>query len=311
MIYTITMNPAIDYIIETNNFEINKTNYFENGYENIGGKGINVAFVLKELNCDVTAMGFLGKVNSKIFYREFAKQELLSDFIEHKSLTRINFKIKNLSLKQETELNNTGTKIDPNLVDKFLLKLDNILKPNDIVVLSGSTPPQMQNNIYEVIGNICNKKQALFIMDASKINLLSGIKAKPFLIKPNINELCEILNVKVQDFSFAEISSMVDKLKTYGAQNVLLSMGEKGGYYFGNNNSVYKINAATGNLINSVGAGDSMLGGFIFGLVNNLPLDETLKYCSACGAATAFSKGLAKIDKIDYYINKINVERIK
>ncbi|SYV94694.1 1-phosphofructokinase, partial [Mycoplasma putrefaciens] len=290
MIYTITLNPAIDYTIETNGFSLNETNYYDNAYSLIGGKGINVAFVLNNLKNNVLATGFLGDENFEKFNKKFKELKLKNNFFLYPGNTRTNFKIKDLSNNLEVELNGYGQKIDKNYVNKLMNYLKNNLTKNDIVVVSGSIPKNLDSKIYQELGQVINQKQALFILDSSKSALLNGLKSKPYLIKPNIGELCAIFEKQVKDYDFIEIQKMILKLRRLGARNILLSMGSNGSYFFSEDNSIYKIGIGKGKLINSVGAGDSMLAGFVHGIENNLSLIETLKYASACGSATAFNK---------------------
>ncbi|PPE06495.1 1-phosphofructokinase [Mesoplasma corruscae] len=310
MIYTITLNPALDHTIETNKFNLNETNYYQRDYKKIGGKGINTAIILNNLNANVISVGILGEENKHIFIEEFNKIGLSNHFILNKGVTRTNFKIKNLAKKSETELNGVGSEVSKHTIHQLLEFLEKKIQPADIVIASGSLPIGINNNIYNEIGNIVNDKKGMFILDTSKENMINGLKAKPFLIKPNIEEICEILNVKFKEYSFDEVQKMIQQLKDMGARNVLFSMGSKGSYYFSENNEIFHTGIATGKLVNSVGSGDSMIGGFTYGLSLNLTTEESLQYASAAGGATAFSEGLGSREEIEKLFKTIQVKRI-
>ncbi|WP_026389639.1 1-phosphofructokinase [[Acholeplasma] multilocale] len=310
MIYTITLNPALDHIIETDGFNIGETNYYNNDYIVVGGKGINVAVVLNNLKAHVLGTGLMGEGNKDSFITKFNELNVKNNFFFFDGKTRTNFKIKNLKAKQETELNGLGKEVNADLLVKLKDYLKTNLDKGDIVVAAGSIPAGVPTTIYQEIGDICNQQQALFILDTSKKQMLEGLKAKPFLIKPNIEEICEILGKPFREYSYEETVEMVNELKELGAQNVLLSMGSKGSLYFQNDGSVYKTGIATGKLVNSVGSGDSMIAGFAYGLYKNLDIVRTLQYGAACGGATAFTQWLAEKQDIENLVDTIKVEKL-
>ncbi|QIN44076.1 1-phosphofructokinase family hexose kinase [Mycoplasma capricolum subsp. capripneumoniae] len=310
MIYTITLNPAIDCVIETNQIDFNNTNYYSNGYSLIGGKGINVAIILNNLKNDVISTGFLGKNNANQFLDKFLELNLKNHFFLYNGVTRTNFKIKNLNTFDEIELNGVGCDLKLSYLNKLLKYLKDNLKEDDIVIASGSANKSFNDNVYQIIGNLVNKKQALFILDTSKKYLLEGLKAKPFLIKQNISELFAVFNEPIS-YEFDLIYKKIKQLQSLGARNILLSMASKGSYYFSESNDIYKIGVGQGKLVNSIGVGDSMLAGFVHGLNQQLDIIKTLKYAASCGSSTAFNKWLATKKEINKQLKNIEVKKIE
>ncbi|AKX34026.1 1-phosphofructokinase [Spiroplasma litorale] len=313
MIYTITLNPAIDHIILVDkNINLGMTNYYSNDYDVIGGKGINAAIVLNNLEDNVEAIGILGKDNKDIFIKKFNEIGLKNNFFINEGSTRVNYKIKNLSINQETELNGMGFKTQ----ESNLLNIKDYIKKNvsekDIVIVTGSIAMGINDNIYKEIGEIVVNKKALLVCDCKNELLKNVLEVKPYIIKPNLEEICSTFNIEYKDnFSFDEIENLINKLKILGARNILLSMGSDGSMYFSEDNSVYKVGVAKGKLVNSVGAGDSMLAGFVYGINNNLDIENTLKYAASCGGATAFTEWLANKKEIIDLLEQISVTKIK
>ncbi|AAT75537.1 1-phosphofructokinase [Mesoplasma florum L1] len=311
MIYTVTLNPALDHIIETDGFNIGETNYYKNEYVVIGGKGINVSIILNNLEAKVLSTGILGSNNKNSFLEKFDENNLKNKFFINKGVTRTNLKIKNLSKFEETELNGLGSTVSLEIINELKTFLNDNLKSGDILVAAGSIPAGVKNNIYEEIGNIANEKNALFILDTSKVNMLNGLKTKPYLIKPNIEEICEILNLPFKEYTFEETCEMVKKLKSLGARNVLLSRGSKGSYFFSEKGEIFETGIAKGKLVNSVGSGDSMIAGFTYGLYKNLSIEECLQFGAAAGGATAFTEWLGLKEDILKLKQEIKVNKIK
>ncbi|AXK51366.1 1-phosphofructokinase [Spiroplasma alleghenense] len=310
MIYSITLNPAIDHIIESDNFTIKQTNYYQNEYQVVGGKGINVAIILNNLENQVQATGVMGADNKSIFLDKFDEVKVPNHFFFNPGKTRTNYKIKNLSLKEETELNGLGFTTQAKTWKDLLDYLKSKITKDDIIVAAGSIAKGIPNDIYAQIGVIANNVGAKFILDATGTVMLKALSSKPFLIKPNIDEICGILNLPIKEYTFEEIKSMILQLQKLGAQNILLSMGSDGSYYFTSNQDIYQTGIAQGKLVNSVGAGDSMLAGFTHGVSQNLDIQECLKLAAASGAATAFKEWLATKAEIIKLINEIKVKKI-
>jgi 1-phosphofructokinase len=312
MIYTITLNPAIDKIIlMSQDLELKKTNYYHDEYSVVGGKGINVGVVLNNLNEDVQLTGILGKNNPDVFEKKFEILDLKNHFFANDGNTRTNYKIKNLKTNQETELNGEGFETDPAVLQQLLQYLTANIQPHDIVVATGSIPKNVPKNIYQQIGTIVKEKNGLFIVDAAKEALQLALEAQPFLIKPNIDELNDVFQLSNVTEELDSLQQLITTAQSKGARNILLSMGAKGSYYFSEQNEIYQVGIAQGQLVNSVGAGDSMLAGFIHGLAQQYDVSTTLKYAAACGGATAFTTWLATKDEIEPLVGTIQVTKIK
>lgn len=313
MIYTLTFNPALDYTTQVENFKIGKINRTKT--ENIlaGGKGLNVSIVLKRLEIENTAISFVAGFTGKELERKIKEYDIKTDFIEtHKGYTRINVKISSLeknSLIQESEtaLNGNGPEITENDIEKLLQKIQNI-NSNDIVILSGNIPKCINENIYEIICKELNEKNVKFVVDASQKLLMNCLKYKPFFIKPNKEELEETFNTKIE--TKEEIIIYAQKLQEKGAQNVLISLGGDGAILLTEKNEVYYSNTPKGQVINTVGAGDSMVAGFVAGYLKKKDYKEALKLGIASGSATAFSAGLAMNEEINELLKQITIEKI-
>lgn len=301
MIYTVSFNPAWDYVMSVDDFKIGKTN--RSSFESImfGGKGINVSAVLKELDVTSTALGFVAGFTGEALESEIKSEGIKTDFIKlSKGMTRINVKLKT---GKETEINGRGPKIDEAAIQLLFEKLD-LLSGGDILILAGSIPTGMPDDIYEKILERLKDKGITFVVDATKDLLLNVLKYKPFLIKPNIHELEEIFDAKLE--TDEDISEKAKILQSRGAKNVLISMGGDGALLLDEFNNVHKIGVAEGKVINSVGAGDSMVAGFVAGYEKYHDYSLALKLGTAAGNATAFSEGLAKKELIDTVFNSLN-----
>lgn len=313
MIYTITFNPALDYTVQVEKFEIGKINRTKS--ENIlaGGKGLNVSIILKRLGIENTALSFIAGFTGKELERKIRQYNIETEFIEaNRGYTRINVKISSLeknSLIQESEtaLNGNGPEITENDIEKLLQKIQNI-NSNDIVILSGNIPKCINENIYEIICKELDGKNVKFVVDASQKLLMNCLKYKPFFIKPNKEELEETFNTKIE--TKEEIIIYAKKLQEKGAQNVLISLGGDGAILLTEKNEVYYSNTPKGQVINTVGAGDSMVAGFVAGYLKKKDYKEALKLGIASGSATAFSAGLAMNEEINGLLKQITIEKI-
>ena len=304
MIYTVTLNPSIDYVINLkslNTGQINRVNS-ENVYP--GGKGINVSRVLKTLGYDNVATGFISGFTGDFIINSLCELGVKSDFIKlDNGFTRINVKIKS---NEETEINGGGPHISGEKLKELFDKLSD-LKEDDILILAGSIPSTLSDDLYEKIIKHVENNKVKVVVDATKNLLLNVLKYNPFLIKPNNHELEEIFNVKLDNLN--DITTYAKKLQEMGARNVLVSMGKDGALLITENGQVLISNAPNGRVKNSVGAGDSMVAGFICGYLNSNSYEEALKLGSASGSATAFSSDLAKKELIHELIKEIKVER--
>lgn len=304
MIYTVTLNPSIDYVIKLehlNTGHVNRVNS-ENVYP--GGKGINVSRILKTLGNDNVATGFVSGFTGDFIRNSLCELDVKSDFIQlDNGFTRINVKIKS---DEETEINGGGPHISDEKLKELFDKLSK-LNENDILILAGSIPSTLSEDLYEKIMNHVKKNKVKVVVDATKNLLLNVLKYNPFLIKPNNHELEEMFNVKLNNMD--DIITYAKKLQEMGARNVLISMGKDGAILVTENNEVFISNVAKGKVVNSVGAGDSMVAGFISGYLNSNSYEDALKLGSASGSATAFSSDLATKEFIDKLIKEINIER--
>lgn len=313
MIYTITFNPALDYTVQVEKFEIGKINRTKS--ENIlaGGKGLNVSIILKRLGIENTALSFIAGFTGKELERKIRQYNIKTEFIEtNRGYTRINVKISSLeknSLIQESEtaLNGNGPEITENDIEKLLQKIQNI-NSNDIVILSGNIPKCINENIYEIICKELDGKNVKFVVDASQKLLMNCLKYKPFFIKPNKEELEETFNKKIE--TKEEIIIYAKKLQEKGAQNVLISLGGDGAILLTEKNEIYYSNTPKGQVVNTVGAGDSMVAGFVAGYLKKKDYKEALKLGIASGSATAFSAGLAMNEEINGLLKQITIEKI-
>ena len=293
MIYTVTFNPAIDYVVGLNELNLGEVNRTDSERMFFGGKGINVSIVLAELGIHSTALGFTAGFTGKAIEDGLSEMGIDTDFVRlSNGNSRINVKINS---GVETEINGQGPNIDNIALDKLFQKLDKI-QDGDTLVLAGSIPKTLPSDIYEIIMSKLSDKKIKVIVDASGDLLLNVLKYRPHLIKPNSHELSELFNVELT--SDNDIIKYAKKLKEMGAENVLVSMAENGALLLDSEGNIHKFGVCKGTVINSVGAGDSMLAGFIAGSVNG-DLEYALKLGTACGGATAFSYGLAKKDFID------------
>ena len=300
MIYTVTFNPAIDYVVKVPDLKLGSVNRTETDDVQLGGKGINVSVILNNLGVKNIALGFVAGFTGEKIKNALEKEGVKTDFIElNKGLTRINVKIK---ADEETEINGTGPDIPQSAVDELFEKLS-ALKSGDILILAGSIPKSMPDDIYEKIMERLSDKGIQFVVDATKDLLCNVLRYKPFLVKPNNFELEEIFNVKLDTDN--DITTYAKKLQEKGARNVLVSMGGKGAILIDENGKDYKMDAVKGNVKNTVGAGDSMVAGFVAGFIEKNDYSYALKLGSASGSATAFSLNLATKQEIMDILQKI------
>lgn len=288
MIYTITFNPALDYIVKMDDFNLGHVNRTNSESVYAGGKGINVSIVLNNLGVKSKALGFIAGFTGDEIEREVRNFGCDTDFIKLKEgMSRINVKIK---ADVESEINGGGPNISEEALNELYMQLEK-LESGDILVLAGSIPKTMPVDIYERIMERLQTKGVKFIVDTTGDCLLKVLKYKPFLIKPNHHELGDLFNVKLNGKE--EVIEYAKKLKEMGAENVIISMAGDGAILINSNGEVTTSNVPKGIVKNSVGAGDSMVGGFITGYVNSGNVEEAFKLGVATGSASAFSEGLA------------------
>lgn len=300
MIYTVTFNPALDYVMIIDEFKSGNVNRCENEFLNPGGKGINVSTMLSELGEENVALGFIAGFTGRELVNKLNERNIKTNFIELKEgLTRINVKIKG---NIESEINAKGPNINKEDLQKLLSQIDT-LKDDDILVLAGSIPSSIDDDIYEQIMKRLSEKNVYVVVDATKDLLKNVLRYKPFLIKPNHHELAEFFDVKIN--SDEEIVEYAKKLQEMGAENVLVSMAADGAILVTKENEVIKTNTPKGKVVNSVGAGDSMVAGFIYGYLKNKDYKEALRFASAAGSASAFSESIAEKEKVEELLKEL------
>lgn len=299
MVYTITFNPALDYVMNLESLRIDDINRTVSEKLYYGGKGINVSVILSRLGIDNTALGFLAGFTGRRLEEMLVNDGINCNFNYLKDgYTRINVKIK---ADTEIDVNANGPDIKVSDIEVLMSKLDEI-KEGDYLVFSGSTPKSLPDDTYRHIMERLSRRGVRFVVDAEKDLLLNSLKYKPFLIKPNHHELGDIFNVKIN--SDEDIIKYAKVLQGQGAVNVLVSMAENGAMLIDEYSKVHKIENAPGRVVNSVGCGDSMVAGFIAGCIEKSNYEYALKLGTACGNATAFSKELAFYDEINAVFNK-------
>lgn len=289
MVYTLTLNPAIDYVLNLESLKFGETNRSSNEKIFFGGKGINVSYVLNELGVKNKALGFIGGSTGEMFFDGVNKMGINADFIKIKDGdTRINIKIKGGS---ETEINASGPYINNESLILLKNKLSS-LKEGDFLVLSGSRPKGIPDNFYAELTENFTKKGVKVTVDTTGTALINTLEFSPFLIKPNLSELSEAVGKKLNGEE--DIISACKYLKSLGAVNVMVTLGADGIIFLDEFNNFHKVSALKGKVINTVGAGDSTIAGFIYGYLNNKPYSDIIKICNACGGATSFKYNLAK-----------------
>ena len=292
MVYTVTFNPAIDYIVHTEEMKLGETNRSEREEMYFGGKGINVSIVLRELGIDSKALGFTAGFTGEAIEKGLADMGINTDFVRLESgNSRINVKIK---AAEETELNGQGPHIDDKAISELFEKLDK-LSDGDTLILAGSIPSSLPSDIYQRILERLSCKKIKAVVDATKDLLLNVLQYKPFLVKPNNHELGEMFCVTLK--TDEEIEKYARKLQDMGAVNVLISMAGDGAMLIDEQGKIHRCGVCKGTVKNSVGAGDSMVAGFIAGSLQG-DYEYALKLGTAAGGATAFSDGLATKGKI-------------
>ncbi len=298
MYYTLTLNPALDYVVKLSELNMGHTNRSEAESFRFGGKGINVSYILTQLGVENVALGFIAGFTGEQLRRLVSQNGIKTDFICLKnSETRVNVKIKG---EYETEINASGPEIGEQDLELLFRKIDG-LKSGDTLVLSGSVPKSVPDGIYEqIMQRLCNKC-VRFVVDASKDVLLKSLKYKPFLIKPNIDELRETVGAELKTDD--EIITAAEYLKSCGAQNVLISRGDKGALLLDKRGFVHNAPALNITPIDTIGAGDSMVAGFLAGADQNLGFDHALRLGLAAGGATAASEKLATKEEIFKLLN--------
>lgn len=297
MIYTVTFNPSLDYFVDVNNLKSGIVNRATDERLAVGGKGINVSLALKELGEESLALGFTAGFTGNYIREKMTELNLNFQFFEVAGRSRINVKVKS---NNETDINGEGADITDADVEKLIGVLQTHLHGGDWLILAGSVPTCLNHTVYaDILEQLQQLSQLNVVVDTHGKLLTDTLKYHPFLIKPNIYELCEIFGLKtVPDtdgiFAYAE------QLKKMGAQNVIVSLGSAGAAMITDDEHKFYVRAAGGHLVNSVGAGDSMIAGFIHEYLNTGDYFSALRYGTAAGSACAFTKNLATKQQIEY-----------
>jgi len=294
MVYTITLNPALDYVMKVGSLRFDDINRSKAEQIYYGGKGINVSVVLSRLGTENKALGFVAGFTGEELERMLKADNIECDFNHlQNGLTRVNVKIK---ADTELDINANGPDVSEAEIEELLTKLDDI-KEGDVLVLAGAVPKNLPSDVYEKILQRLSGRGVKFVVDATGELLLKVLKFKPFLVKPNHHELGDLFSVTTK--TDEEIEIYAKKLQQMGASNVLVSRGGDGAMLIDEFGAVKKIGNAKGTLINSVGCGDSMVAGFVAGFLQTGDYEHALRLGAACGNATAFSEGLAEKKDID------------
>lgn len=305
MIYTINFNPAVDYYLSFKSFKEGELNSPITDYKLPGGKGINVSKVLKNYSVESTCLGFIGGFTGKFIDDKLKEYGIFSNFINIDSDTRINIKINNDGI--ETEVAGIAPEISSRDYDNLLAKIVDNIQSGDILVLSGSVPKSMSSDSYAKIIEVL-PKDVKVILDTRGSAFDSALKKGVFLIKPNRDELKEYFNREFH--SIDDIIRGGQELQSLGAENVIISMGKNGSVFI-TRDEIYIGNVPKGTLISSVGAGDSMVAGFIYGISKNFSIENAYKFSIASGSATAFSKGLATLETANTLLNDIVIKKVE
>ena len=304
MIYSVTLNPSIDFIVRVKDFQLGETNraYEDNFFA--GGKGIMVSKLLKNVKTDCVNLGFLGGFTGTFIEQNLKKLNILSDFVTVNENTRVNVKLKT---ETETEINCQGPKISDNEKEEFLDKIRKI-KSDDFVILSGSVPSNLGNDFYITIIEILNKNGVKFTLDSSGETFSKSLKYKPFLIKPNKDELKEYARREFKNNQ--EIVNYVRENLVDKAEHVIISLGGEGALYIDKKFSLFAYPLRVKeNVVNTVGAGDSVVAGFVNYMLKHNDVEGAFRFAVACGTATSFSEDIGELNFIEEIYNKLVIER--
>ncbi|WP_044640050.1 1-phosphofructokinase [Risungbinella massiliensis] len=304
MIYTVTLNPSIDLIVHVEDLQLNKLNRMQKEQKFPGGKGINVSRILQRIGVDTTPLGFIGGFTGQFIMDALSNENITHDFVQVEGDSRINLKLK--SLAGETEINGQGPVITPNQYEQFLQKLTK-LKSGDTLVLAGSIPKTIPVELYKELLLSYTQLGVRVVVDTSGEALKRVIDHRPFLIKPNHHELGELFQTTFH--SIEEIIPYGKRLQEKGVAHLIVSMADKGALLF-TQNGIYQSNVPQGKVVNSVGAGDSVVAGFIGRLQQTNDVIEAFRFGIATGSATAFSPDLASKEKIAELYPQVEIKKI-
>lgn len=317
MIYTVTFNPSLDYIVGVDGFKTGKVNRTAEELILPGGKGINVSIVLQNLGMESIPLGFAGGFTGEEIRRLLKERKVEEQFVRvKKGISRINVKLRSLenmpdgekTVSEESEINGMGPEISGEELETFYRQLDTLQK-GDILVLAGSIPTVLPPTIYREIMKRLQKRKVMIVVDATKDLLVNVLEYHPFLIKPNNYELGEIFGVTLQ--TKEDVVLYAKKLQEMGAGNVLVSMAGDGAVLVAEDGSVYRAEAPEGRVRNSVGAGDSMVAGFLYGYLNSGTYEDAFYYGICSGSASAFSENLATRKEVEKLLKKMKQQNME
>lgn len=304
MIYTVTFNPSLDYVVDVDNFKTGVVNRTTGEKIFAGGKGINVSIVLRNLGFENTALGFTAGFTGAKIQDMLKESGVNTDFIPvEQGMSRINVKLRS---KEESEINGQGPAVQPEDIKKLYAKLDK-LEAGDVLVLAGSIPSVMPESMYSDIMKYLQKKNLKIAVDATRDLLMNVLEYHPFLIKPNNHELGEIFGVTITEKK--DVVTYGKKLKEMGARNVLVSMAGDGAVLIAEDGNVFEAEAPKGKVRNSVGAGDSMVAGFLAGYLKTENYGDAFKMGVSTGSASAFSENLATIEEVEAILSTFALNR--
>ena len=305
MYYTITLNPAVDMLVSASNFGLGKLNRTDEASYVVGGKGINISMLLKNVNVPTRALGFVAGFTGHFIKEELDRLRVNYEFVETAGNTRINIK---LTTETETEINGQSSAVTEQNIERFFDTLSAVGE-GDVVFLSGNIITGMTVDHFKQIARNVSESGAMLVVDSNKDLVLDTLQYKPFVVKPNEFELGEMFGVKISGVE--DILTYAAKLKEQGAKNVLVSRGGDGAILLTENDEVFEVNVAKGEIVSTVAAGDSMLAMFVAKYNETKSYEQALRYASAAGGATSFSVGVGSKELIDKLVNQIEVKKIK
>lgn len=304
MIYTVTLNPSIDYIVHIDQLVIGDVNRMKNDLKLPGGKGINVSRILKRISNESTALGFLGGFTGHFIEEWLEREDIQTNFTTVADDTRINIKLK---AQEETEINGQGPRVSAAEMDELKTVLAR-LTADDIVVLSGSKPASVPTGFYQELIEIIKAQGATFVIDTTGADLMDALEKGPLLVKPNNHELADLYQTEFN--SVEDIYPFGQRLLDEGAQHALVSMAGDGALLF-TQDGIYRSNVLKRSVKNSVGAGDSMIAGFVGNYTKTQDPVEAFKWGVACGSATTFSDDLATTEFIQELLPEVSITKVK
>lgn len=300
MIYTVTLNPSIDYYVVVDTFQVGGLNRMRHDIKYPGGKGINVSRVLSRIGIETKALGFIGGFTGRFIQEVLTQEGIATDFVQVDGDTRINIKLKTA---EETEINGAGPNISASQLQELFGKIEE-MDNSDTLILAGSIPSSLDDSLYSTMMKRCLDKGIRVVVDTSGKAMLELLRYKPFLVKPNQHELGEFFGIAVN--TLEEVIQYGRKLVEMGAQHCIVSMAGDGAVLI-TDDEAYVANVPQGKLINSVGAGDSLVAGFIGTFVRTGSVQQAFAYGVATGSATAFSTDLCTQERIEELLPQIKL----